>query len=494
MSVVSFTDQHWQILEALALETLGMDVGILGRGLLRRATELTMAEAEMQDVGSFLQVLTPSSRLLQRWIDAMIVPETWLFRDREAIDWVSHWVKCREERQGMRQGIHQGGQPIRLLSAPCASGEEAYSLAIGLYQAGVRPEDFWVDGIDVSETLIAIAQSGIYGERAWRQEPGGTPTALWQTLVPTPDLASGVGQGRWAAPSSNGSLRSPRYQIHPSIRQRIHFQVENLVQPRSLQVAASYDVIFCRNLLIYLHERARAAVIGLLQRLLKPGGLLVLSRAESYYLVQQNWPTPPDAPPGIFNGLGINGLGVNGLGVNGLGGEAHRPRTPGTIPTQPPRPGAMLCPGPQPCFNPKLLPPQGAPDLIPSSPSPKLSAASNLLPDLSAPASPWTTLLQTAQAAANQGELDQAIRACQQLLEQFPLSAPAYCLLGQIYQAQGWSDLALDNLNRALYLQPHYPDALVLAALLHDAQGRYATAQRLRARMQRLSGVGQGHG
>lgn len=151
---------------------------------------------------------------------------------------------------------------LRVLSAGCSSGEEAYTLsfyAAGAAGAGAgtRAYPLEIDAFDLDTARLEIAKRGECRPRSLRQ----------MTEDQIRRLLSTVGPERWA-------VREP-------YRERVRFFHGNLVDPDSLSRPVPYDVVFCRNVLIYFSEPALRRAIAHLVGLLRPGGLLFLGHSES---------------------------------------------------------------------------------------------------------------------------------------------------------------------------------------------------------------------
>ncbi len=159
---------------------------------------------------------------------------------------------------------------LTLVSAGCATGEEAWTLALLADTAG-RP---WrVTGLDLCRPALAAAEEARYRL--------GPPDALRE--VPEADRGRLRLGGDWFEPD-------------PALRPRVAFRRANLLKPDL--PAGGADAVFCRNVLIYLTEEARGAVLGALVRALRPGGALVLGATD----------TPPP-------GLGLRAWPDAGIGI-----------------------------------------------------------------------------------------------------------------------------------------------------------------------------------
>src|SRR5437899_821468 len=107
--------------EALLKHTMGLDVASIGPAMIERAVRERLATSGAIDLDAYWQLVQTSETELQALIEAVIVPETWFFRDREAIEALA--------RLAWEQSLRTQ-RPLRLLSLPCSTGEEPYSIAM----------------------------------------------------------------------------------------------------------------------------------------------------------------------------------------------------------------------------------------------------------------------------------------------------------------------------------------------------------------------------
>ena len=151
---------------------------------------------------------------------------------------------------------------FRVLSAPCSTGEEPYSIAMTLMGAGLK--SFQVDGVDISERALLKARDGIYGYNSFRAD--------------LPLYAQ-----RWFRKCEQGRM------LAQEVRNSVNFHAGNIID--GCLPNGRYDVIFCRNLLIYLDDGSRKCLAALLNEKLKDGGLLFVGHAE-ILPVFNDWFTP----------------------------------------------------------------------------------------------------------------------------------------------------------------------------------------------------------
>lgn len=199
--------------------------------------------------------------LLDRLIDEVTVQETTFVRHRPQLDsiaWQSH----------LRGARAAGSETIRVWSAGCASGEEVYTLAL-LAAEAFAPATAPVDvlGTDISGAALADAAAGRYGERAIHGLE--------------PEL-----RVRYLARQADGS-----YLVGERLRKLVRFRQHNLAgDPIPPLGEAGFDIVLCRNVLIYFEARLAEHVIELLERSVRDGGVLLLGAADA--LQRTAVPTP----------------------------------------------------------------------------------------------------------------------------------------------------------------------------------------------------------
>jgi len=181
-----------------------------------------------------------SPTALEQAAEILAVPETWFFRDGEPFVCLARFAA-------------RGPRPLRVLSVPCATGEEPYSIAIALLEAGLAPGEFTIDAVDISAHAIAVARCAVYGKSSFRH--------------PMPGLIE-----KHFDPAERG------YRLHAEVAAQVRFRQANLLE--GLAPALPYHAIYCRNLLIYLHQEARQKVVAILRGLLAADGVLFAGHSE----------------------------------------------------------------------------------------------------------------------------------------------------------------------------------------------------------------------
>ena len=346
--------------------------------------------------------------------EELLVHETWFFRDPAVFDELARVVVP------LAAGAH--GRPLRLLSAPCATGEEAYSIAIALLELGLPEASFEVVGVDVSRRALEAAEEGRYGKHSLRSERRG-----WEARFLIGDVDC------WS--------------VSAVVRERVRFLRANLVEPGALSFEAPFDVVFCRNMLVYLTEAAREAVERLLGRIVAPGGSLFLGPAES-------------TPAGLFVRTGPRESFRFSRGAEVS--TATRLVVPSALRVAQGAPSAAHAA--------RTAPPATSVALARAAPPPSLAS------------------LSRARELADRGDLEGARSACVALLSEAGHDGEVYALLGTVESAAGRTDHAFRAFQRALYLDPDHPVALVSVARHWEQRGEDVRARALLARAARGRG------
>lgn len=194
--------------------------------------------------------------LMQALGAAVTVGETYFFRHPEQLTALGHLIA---------QLVATGRTRLRAWSAGCATGEEAYSLAALL--RGSLPTDRHVElevlGTDLVAQRIEVAERAVYGEHSVR--------VAGPLLFPLFETGG-----------------DEQYAIAPQLRALTRFAVHNLLEPAS--EPGTYDLIVCRNVLVYLTPAAAATVVARLSEALAPGGIIAFGSVELEA-------TPPDLEP-----------------------------------------------------------------------------------------------------------------------------------------------------------------------------------------------------
>jgi chemotaxis protein methyltransferase CheR len=340
-----------------------------------------------------------------RLLDTVTVGHTWFFRDRGQTEAI-----LAELRSVRRERL-----PAEVWVAGCSTGEDAYTVALLARAAGVAVE---VLGTDINPFVLERARAARYAEWSTRQ----VPDAYAKHFV----RVEGGGD-----------------QLHPEVVRDVRFERHNLVDasPRPRR-AGGWDIIVCRNVLIYFRRGAAQQAIDGLSEALCSGGWLFLGAAE---VLQR-------APPGCRLAWIGSRLAIQKLGP----GVASSVEPPGYAGGTPPGPRGRLE---------RTL--ERTPERAPADPE------RQTMP----PAEPEGDLIQRALALAEAGQNGEAIMLCAKALQADPLRAEAHLVSGIAYHLGNDPEAAARELRSALLLAPELWPALFYLGQALDKLGRQDEAK-----------------
>src|SRR6516164_5047864 len=148
-------------IERVLREKIGLDPTSIGSSLIQRSIRLRMKNRGLKQAGEYERLLADSDAEWAELVESVVVCETWFFRDHDPFVALTRLV-VEEWLPANPDGV------VRILSVPCSSGEEPYSLAMALVDAGAPPQRFAIDAVDISTRALAHAAKGVYGKNSFR--------------------------------------------------------------------------------------------------------------------------------------------------------------------------------------------------------------------------------------------------------------------------------------------------------------------------------------
>jgi len=412
---------------AMLRERSGLDPGALGPNAIETAVAARQRAIGIEDSWNYAARLASDSNEFQALTEDLSVPETWFFRG--GMDLFAHLAGV------VRNAARSPARPFRILSAPCSTGEEPYSLAIALAEACVPPSAWNLEGVDLSGRALDQARVGGYREFSFRQTDPAIRNRYFRLV-----------DGRW--------------EIEPAIRERLQLHQGNMIEPAVLAGEPPYDLIFCRNLLIYLHATARAQLLANLDRLLAPEGFLCAGHAEPLQLLDARFQLVPPERFMLFRRATAQEKSKRGEDF---------PRVPARASTVP-------------------LPSRTSEDSSPSDTRKPAKLRPALQPRDELPA---LDELAHARSLADAGRIGDALAACTAHIEREGPSANAFALLGILRQSGHEEDEAARCFEKALYLEPQHHEALTHLMLLYQQRGDAGRAALLRRRLELVRAGGE---
>jgi chemotaxis protein methyltransferase CheR len=262
---MSFGDTaSWKLLSDLIQSRLGLLFDGTRRDILDSRLRTRVRELGLESLRDYYQHLRfhPTGEAeLSRLASLITNNETYFFRETNQFD-----ILIRHVLPPLKSGLKE--RPLKILCAGCSSGDEAYSLVIALQNAGLEAAGInWeIDAHDVDAQQIAQARAAVYDQSSLR-------------------ACDAESRRRYFTPIAD------RFQLKERYRRGVRFYETNLMSPKRPLSRGIYDVIFCRNMLIYFAQPAFSSVIDMFAQALRPGGYLMLGHSES--LIDRSTPFVP---------------------------------------------------------------------------------------------------------------------------------------------------------------------------------------------------------
>jgi chemotaxis protein methyltransferase CheR len=418
---------------------------LLKQGVLT-ACDLS-CETDLQKYYDRLCQTPTRSALWDDLIADLTIGETYFFRNEP------HFEALRNVIIPQLASTRSSSRRLRVWSAACSTGEEPYSLAIALREV-IPDASSWhlfVLGTDLSRQSLDKARAAIFREWSFRKTPDATRSRYFQ--------------------STDGAAV-----LHPEIRRMVTFGYLNQIEdpyPAVDNNTHAMDIIFCRNLAIYLPEDAIRSMADRFFRCLVPGGYLVVGAAETNRDIYQQYET-----------ISTHGAIIYRRPLNPVrrfqAALPNPPRgepPPSSVPTVSPRPAALPSAGSLFARGRKLLSQGRYSDAI-------TYLEATIDKDIS-----LTTacLWRIGRIHAALGNIDRGMLCCQMALSSDELCAEAHYTMALLNAQLGKTDQALVSLRKALYIEPNFALAHFALANIHEQSQRLDEARRLRIRALRIA-------
>ena len=250
---LALTNDEFEFISGMLKQKSGLaltpDKGYL---LETRLTPIAKANG-LADIKALIVKLraNPTAPLAYQVIESMTTNESMFFRDTKPFDQLSKVILPDLKAKGKTQ--------VRIWSAACSTGQEAYSTAITLKEESVKYPgmNFEIYGTDLAEKVLEKARAGIYSQ--FEVQRGLPITYLMKYFVQRPN-------NNW--------------EISDAMKAMVRFAPGNLLTPYT---AGKFDIIFCRNVLIYFDEKTKSDVLDRMAAILNPPGYLFLGGSETVH-------------------------------------------------------------------------------------------------------------------------------------------------------------------------------------------------------------------
>ena len=236
------TDSQYRKLSKIVYDTSGVVLNEKKYRLLVARLSKRMRITRITNASDYIDRLGRDEVEFEKFIDATTTNHTFFFRENRHCEYL---VKALNS-----------ANPVKIWSAASSSGEEAYSIAIQLLENNFS---FTIDASDISDSMLDQGRAAVYHKNKVKNVPKFMLHAYFQK-----------GKKDWV----------DHVRVKPEVKQLVSFQKFNLLSDTPSDI---YDVIFCRNVMIYFDKRTRQKVIDTLCRALKPGGLFFVGMAEGLH-------------------------------------------------------------------------------------------------------------------------------------------------------------------------------------------------------------------
>lgn len=392
-----------QLVERVA----GLAIDRVGRDSIERFVNERMRALELRRVEDYLAMAAdPAGAEQRRLIEAITVPHTWFYRDPEQLDTIAKLL------------VAAPAGPIAVWVAGCATGEEAYTIAMIGRRVG---RELRVFATDINESALAAARRGVYSALAVRD---------------VPEL-----ERHWISQRDDGFV------VDPLLRANVSFTRHNLVETPPRAPWGGWDLVVCRNVLIYFAPGPAARVFDRFAQAVREGGSLVVGASEIVF-------KPPRGLELLSSGKRLVLRRPVPRSLPRLVSPAARrtvASTPGALPAASAPAAAPIPPTPPPIIKRQPTQPERDDDLV--------------------------AALSRGHALFERGEIAGAIPVYAELAERYGQVAEVWLFLGIARHANGDFDEAAHALRASLCLDPALWPACFFLARAYERLGRKAEAQ-----------------
>ena len=256
MLKIPLSDPTFKNLRDYIYQKSGIYITDTKKYLIENRLSRILQEKKMSSFEDYLRLIqvTSNGNELSRLYDAVTTNETYFFREPDQFEVLVNEVLPKVLSQ------KKGSKTIKIWSAACSTGEEAYTISMFLMEKYLNSQHFEIYASDISEAVLQSAKKAIYNSYSTRNIPE----------LYLKKYFSNSGQS---------------YTLDSSVKNTVNFTNLNLLNDSKLKMFRGMDVIFCRNVLIYFDTKAKQKVVSNLYDNLNPGGYLFIGSSESLHNV-----------------------------------------------------------------------------------------------------------------------------------------------------------------------------------------------------------------
>lgn len=277
--MVEITDIEFSLLKEYLSRICGIDVPSEKRYLFRTRLGDFLTQENCRTFSELYNRLTTGidMNLERRLIQAMTTHESSFFRDGHPFELLLQKLLPQTAARRIADAGWTACSRFRILSCGCSSGQEPYSIAMCVQewlgaQDRFRPGDITILGIDISGRILNQAAKGLYTAA----EIGKFLPARFKHRHFTRDEKEGL------------------WRLDPELCQMVNFAELNLAE--NFGYLGKFDLVFCRNVIIYFSRELKRNIVHQLRDMLNPGGALILGASESLYMLSDEFRAVHDGP------------------------------------------------------------------------------------------------------------------------------------------------------------------------------------------------------
>ncbi len=422
-----------QQIENLLNLKIGLSTETIGQSAILSAVHTRMDEISVNSINEYANILTTSIEELTALTEECVVPETWFFRDGEPFEYLKSQIPLLTKKH----------QKLNILSMPCSTGEEPYSIAITLLEANLTPEQFSITAVDISEVALEAAHKAIYTEYSFR---GVQDRHIIEKYF---------------------VHRDDHYGLKDCVKQQVNFKQLNIIEVDKNCLYQHYHIVFCRNLLIYFDQNQKKTTYRNIHNMMHNGGLLIMGHAES-----------ATTPEPLFKS---NNVERTFSFIRREPGEYERElsakstkKLSASATKNKKRPDTNLH---KEAINRRFVS------------KVKVKLKSKREDNLNKQDNDPIIAIQNARSLADQGKFELATEICNQYTNNHEVGDDAWYLLGLINDGEGNTSYSEECFRKAIYLNPHHYEALVNLSLLLKTSGNEIAAKQFMQRANRVKGT-----
>ncbi len=413
-------------IEKILEQRTGLSASIIGERNFDSAISRILKKYSLSGIEELADKLRYREEIFDSFIEEITIPETWLFRDKNVYEYLP----------GLVWKILNKNNPdykINILSAPCSTGEEAYSIAISLLNSGFKGL-FKIKALDINKKSIDFAGKGIYTKNSLR------------------DTNLNVNYLNYLA------IDDKHVRVKPELKEHIEFSFGNLIDENCIEEKEKFDIIFSRNLLIYFDKESRERYLKVLRRHFNDNGVLFCGHSEKSWFISK----------------GFDNIDEDGVFACKYLREKHDIR-------QQMKAARKIKSNHTP--QKKLT---GSEKRTRQKYIEKSRHIINKPKPVKAEKSAEDEPLNKAMYLANQGETLKAEKICLDIISENKVEYQAYYILGLIKESINDIIEAEVFFNKVLYLNPSHHESLVHLSLIHNKLGNNDLSDRYKLRAEKV--------